>query len=134
MVCARYHRKRKRMEIFFGFENFYTACTGKKMDLNLFVICLDSSKTKKKRKKMKKFLTWKIFRCTGYRLKRKKKSKKIENIFVLIAGTRHIPRYMAACAGDMPGFSRFNVPGAGRHVPRISSKFNVPRYIPGAGF
>ena len=45
------------MEIFFDFENFYTACAGKKMDLNLFVICLDSSKTKKKRKKMKKFLT-----------------------------------------------------------------------------
>ena len=27
MVCARYHRKRKKMEIFFDFENFYTACT-----------------------------------------------------------------------------------------------------------
>ena len=121
------------MEIFFDFENFYTACAGKKMDLNLFVICLDSSKMKKRRKKWKKFwlekfsdvpdIVWNI-----------KKSKKIENIFVLKAGTRHMPRYMAACAGYMPGFSRFNVPGAGRHVPRISSKFNVPRYIPGAGF
>ena len=38
------------MEIFFDFENFYTACAGKKMDLNLFVICLDSSKTKKNEK------------------------------------------------------------------------------------
>ena len=61
MVCARYHRKRKRMEIFFGFENFYTACTGKKMDLNLFVICLDSSKTKKKTKKNEKIFDLKNF-------------------------------------------------------------------------